>query len=451
MRSLANTNTMYGKSFELRPPDDVALKPYPKLIVSETADRSVRQILSKTDHYPSLQIKPTAENIHAQLLARWPLLGFDLIGVPNEIINLDDAKLYQWLDKRADQWEATDNIAVSEVAIADPKYPNEKHEYLPLGINQKYAAAFLIEGGDPVTYSLMVYDFATEKWKNTCLQYDHYAGATIENGGDRLFIVANGRVICVKLGPKKPRQMWTTMRLINSKVLSVLSASFGKVYVGAFDQEEVVVLNAESGALQQRIETPVQSIASCDRLFACGTDTGRLRVYTEEDEHTTRKPEIKDTETGERTIVLEEKTIKKKLYRLAMNELYMKEYESVSGIQIKIPTAPVLSLSLHNDKLVVTGPGGIIMEEKNPQMPHLLALDNVGTVICNHIVGDYVLTLSENGAITIGLFGDATDIYQLTPEAGKQKYFYGQRYVSGTWMQFHALLPNGNILIFKPK
>lgn len=240
-------------------------------------------------------------------------------------------------------------------------------------------------------------------------------------------------------------------RLINSKLLSVLHASFGKLYVGIHDQEEVLVMDAEGGALLQRVETPVMSIASCDGLFACGTDSGHIRLFVEEKDVVVKKPTMAAQEDGNTTVVLEEKTLKGPRFLPAMHAAYLREYESVSGVQINIKQAPILSLTVNANKLVATGPEAIVMEEKNPAMPHLLALDKVNTVISHHLVADYVVTLSENGAITIGLFGDASDIYQLTPELGKQKYFYGQRYVSGTWQRFQVLLPNGNILIFRPK
>lgn len=439
---MTETAPLLFPPFELQAPDHIELKPYRKNVLFQTAKAKTQTILSKNDHFPGMTIDDKVYTLEQAMYVKWPNFAVDLYGADESAPKTVSPELAKWIDNQHVRWTTQDNVKHTAYPFPDK---TDMQGIDPLAINQKYAAVAKVSD---LEREIWLFRFATNEWRSTNFVFDTITGACFEECGDRLIVCTKEDVMCINVS-RKPKKEWFKTKLFDTNLGVAMKATNESVFVFERQHGRIYVLNIESGHKDQVIATTGLSLAVWKDILCVGKSDGNVDFYFKNDSSIKKMLDIVNT-AKEPEIVVVDKKINEPSYAGPTPKQYMKDYVSVTGVEIKLPAAPILTISLVSTMLFLASPTSIIMEQKNPDMPRLLALDGMGAVVSNCIVGELVISMLENSSVIIGMFGDSTDIYRFHNPEYPTSRTTGRQFVSGTFSQMQALMMNGDVLVFKP-
>lgn len=435
---MTETEPVRPERFPLQAPDHCELLPYKKNILFQSAVPQKQTILSKNDHFPGLTLNEKVYSLEDAMFITWPNYESDIYGADDSVPKHPCTELATWIDKQHQRWFAQDNIT-----HAVYPYPNKENirGIDPLATNQKYAAVAQITDTEG---ELMLFRFSTLEWRPTEFIFEAITGACFEDCGDRLFVSTTEGVMCINVA-HKPKKVWYKKKLFKTDLGTVMKTTEDHVLVFDRANSLIHVLNIDTGHEDQVIPAVGFSMTAWHRWICVGSARGKVSFYHKDD--TTVKKDVKVVDSDLKVV---DEEIPKPSYKYEREREYMKKYVSITKTEIDIPPDPILTLSMVATKLFMSAPTAVIMEDNTPGHSRLMALNNMGAVLSNFIVGDMSILLFGNSRVVIGKFGDATNIYQYEDKQYPPCKTTGRQFVCGTLSRIHALMMNGDMVVFHP-
>jgi hypothetical protein len=399
----------------MQAPDHLLGLPQTKLILSETENYRKRRVL-----FAEHESIPPDE---APNYARWPRLTINMTGLHHT------GEPVSWLLAQSARWQRPDEITVETYNPPAPFYPDEK--YMGIGVNEKYAAVWRLDSSTPPTYTLVVCTLKTRTWRKTDIQYTDYRGGALEPGGDKLVIFANKTTICIELDDPKIR--WTK-KATERKLVVPVAIGEKRVFVGSLDDTTITAFDLDSGEQLAHFIANLHFLSADGDVVASGGDTGQFDLY-----NWSRRD---DDTMG---------------YVKTAHIVYMGSYTDETGRTLSIPferpfDLAITALAIEGEKVAIANKTSLIMEQKDPKRPFVRVLTGLSQPIdALHIMGDYVITLQRDGAVSIWPFGGRTPVFSMPGKEGPRRYLPFQRYVAGVWTEFYALDSDGCVRIIKLK